>query len=620
MNEGTATIQDSCQFIENVATAASGGAIYVNTGTATIKNSCSFTENTASAGNGGAISVYKGTLDENNSTYTENTAKHGGAIRIDSTATAVTIEGSKFVGNTTGETEKYNGGALNIQATAGTIKITDTIFKDNIVAYRGGAIYTSATDITVDGCSFVNNTLSASRSDGAGAGAYNAATDAIDFTNTTLIEQVTTEFKNINLVTQTTETEVNSAVKNIKDCDDDYQMSLLTNMEESEYEAYCENVVALGYELCSENEMNESETNRNIFRTYTTESGDILHTYWVEHSQEVRTIVADSSVEMSAIPVTSEATSETKYTPLLYQIGSSEDEGMGYIIRLSDGRFIIIDGGYNSTTSGNALAIYSFLKSKAPDSSNIVIAAWFFTHTHSDHCGAFIYFAENLLNLGNFTVESIIYNACDTTEQLANCATDTSLKTSVESTIATYYPDAKVYKPLTGQVYTFADTSIEILYTMSDFLPNVIQAESDGNGGDYNVQSVVSIIDIDNTADKSDKFFVMGDTTLTACQEMCSRYGSYMESDFVQVAHHGLNRIEDGTSHNCRRNGPNIATYDYIVKEGSTIAFWPTSTSKFEERTAEDSFIEVNIHLVGIVKENVVAGDGGATYEFPDSE
>lgn len=617
VNAGTATIQDSCSFIENTATAANGGAVYVNAGTATIKNNCSFTKNAASAGNGGAISVYKGTLNESGSTFTGNTAKHGGAIRIDSTATAATIDGSYFIGNATGETEKYNGGALNIQATSGAVEITNTIFKDNVVAYRGGAIYTSATNITVNGCSFINNTLSESRSDGVGAGAYNAASSTVAFTNTTLIDQTTTDFENINLVTQVTESEVNSAVENISDCDDDYQMSLLTNIDESSYEAYYNSFETIGYTLHSENEMNG-----NLFRTYATESGDMLHTYWVEYSKEVRTIAA----ETTALPVTSAAVSETKYTPLLHQLtaldDNGEDGGMGYIIRLSDGRFIVIDGGYETLES--ATAIYKFLSENAPDKNNIVIAAWYMTHTHSDHSGAFVAFAKysSVLSLayGNVTIESVMYNACDTDEQLENCATDTSKKAAVESTLTEYYPNAKVYKPLTGQVYTFAETSIEILYTMSDFLPNTIQAESDGNGGDYNIQSVVSIIDIDNTADKSDRFFVMGDTTLTACQEMSSRYGTYMESDYVQVAHHGLNRIEDGTSHNCRRNGPDTTTYDYIVKENSTIALWPTSQAKFEERTSEAGLVEVNIYLVGIVKENVVAGNGEVTYEFPDSE
>jgi hypothetical protein len=44
-----------------------------------------------------------------------------------------------------------------------------------------------------------------------------------------------------------------------------------------------------------------------------------------------------------------------------------------------------------------------------------------------------------------------------------------------KSAIKTTYPDATVYKPLTGEVYYFPGVSLEIIYTFLDYLPgNVI--------------------------------------------------------------------------------------------------------------------------------------------------
>ena len=54
-----------------------------------------------------------------------------------------------------------------------------------------------------------------------------------------------------------------------------------------------------------------------------------------------------------------------------------EDFGMSYVIRLSDGRFIIIDGGRNFESDRQKLL--NHLKSNSPD-ERPVIAAWLLTH------------------------------------------------------------------------------------------------------------------------------------------------------------------------------------------------------------------------------------------------
>ena len=371
-----------------------------------------------------------------------------------------------------------------------------------------------------------------------------------------------------------------------------HQVVSLEAVDKAEFEAYCSKLEAEGYQLYAENEING-----NLFKTYQNSSKQMIHTYWLERYEEVRTVVATTEL----LPFTSNAEVDANCTPLLHQMEGVDEQG--HIIRLADGRFLIVDGG--EPTEENAEEIYNFLKENAPNPEKIVIAAWYITHAHSDHCGALTIFAEKYGKDSRISLECVLFNHCETTEQMFYC--EPSYRLNMEVALAEYYPDVPVYKPLTGQVFTFGKTTIEILYTMSDFLPNTIAYEVDGKGGDYNVMSSVCIIDIDSTADRQDKWFVMGDTTTVACNEMCYRYGDYMKCDFVQMSHHGLSPLPTGT--NCRRHCATVEIYELI---DPSVALWPASTEKAKERSP----LEVNDYLLSIVEQVVIAGEGGYTFEI----
>ena len=378
----------------------------------------------------------------------------------------------------------------------------------------------------------------------------------------------------------------------VHDYGNQHQVVSLEDVDKAEFSAYCEKLKAEGYHLYAENEING-----NLFMTYQNDSNQMIHTYWLERYEEVRTVVANTE----RLPFTSNAQVDANCTPVLHQMEGVDEQG--HIIRLADGRFIIVDGG--EPTEENAVEIYTFLKENAPDPQKIVIAAWYITHAHSDHCGALAMFAEKYSSDSSILLETILFNHCETTEQMFYC--EPSYRLNMEVALAEYYPNVPVFKPLTGQVFTFGKTTIEILYTMSDFMPNTIAYEVDGKGGDYNVMSSVCIIDIDSTADRKDRWFVMGDTTTVACNEMCYRYGDYMKSDFVQMSHHGLTPLPTGT--NCRRHCATVEIYELI---DPSVALWPASVEKAKERSP----LEVNDYLLSIVDQVVIAGEGGYTFEI----
>ena len=376
------------------------------------------------------------------------------------------------------------------------------------------------------------------------------------------------------------------------DFDNGHRVIAMQDVSAEEFDAYCAKLVAEGYTLYAENEIGG-----NRFLTYTNEAGMMLHTYRIAYSNEVRIIVAKTDL----LPFVSAADTESVCTPLLHQLEGGDE--MGYIIRLADGRFIIIDSGHRNTKTEDE--IYAFLKEHAPDADNIKIAAWYITHSHVDHCGGMIEFVKKYASDSSISIQCVMFNPCDSAEQMEHC--NSSNRNELYKVLKSYYPDVPIYKPLTGQIFTFGKTTIEILYTMSDFIPNTIAYEPDGKGGDYNVMTTVSIIDIDSTADLGDRFFVMGDTTTVACNEMSKRYGDAMKCDFVQVSHHGYSPLPTGL--NCRRHGATIEIYDLIDPD---IALWPAAAAAIAER----SELEINAHFISIVDEVVVAGRGARTFEF----
>jgi len=387
----------------------------------------------------------------------------------------------------------------------------------------------------------------------------------------------------------------------IFDCDTDYQMVLLEKVDKAEFEAYVAKLAGEGYALHSENNMNG-----NLFKTYS-KDGVMLHTYWVEYSKQVRTIVAKTDL----LPANSTGGNNSLTNPSVHQLKALAkneqgvlDGGIRFVIELADGRFIIVDGG--SENDADAKEIYNYLKHAATDPKNITIATWYISHYHGDHGGAFMAFAKSYASDSTIKIESFMYNQCMTPEQTVFI--EPGNDALIQNAMSSYYPAAKVYKPLTGQKYTFSTTTIEILYTMPDFMPNVITQEADTNGnkgeknGNGNTQTMVAMFDIVNNASKRDRLIITGDTTKVACDEMVARYKTYLKCDMVQVSHHGHGSDSTDPVKSARRLN---STKEFYYYTSPTVAFWPTGQAKYTERMK----LSVNIYLQDIINKKM-----GTTY------
>ncbi|MBQ4159826.1 MAG: MBL fold metallo-hydrolase, partial [Clostridia bacterium] len=96
--------------------------------------------------------------------------------------------------------------------------------------------------------------------------------------------------------------------------------------------------------------------------------------------------------------------SAEKTAPQITQV-HLEDFGMSYVIRLGDGRFIIIDGGREFTQDADRL--FACLKEGSPHEKPW-IAAWILTHPHSDHHLCLQTFLDKYIT--EVQIEKFLYN------------------------------------------------------------------------------------------------------------------------------------------------------------------------------------------------------------------
>lgn len=297
---------------------------------------------------------------------------------------------------------------------------------------------------------------------------------------------------------------------------------IMKNVSETEYKSYNESLRGQGLELYTENEIN-----KNLFVTYT-DGESVVNSIFIRCDSQMRLISEPLSV--TALPALEAKlpAADVTVAPLVTQIGlevSGEKEdyqnGMSYVIRTKDGSFIVIDGGHSR--AANAANLFKVLRTQAPDAENIVIAAWIFTHAHTDHAGTFRHFAP----YGKYlTVESFIFNFPDENSAAEN-ATMVEYITGIKREIAGNFPDAVIYKAHAGQVYHIRDAELEILYSTELLTPEDIMVN-------FNWTSLIFSMEL-----AGKKLMFMGDCTVESTALVCRMYGATLKSDFVQVGHHG---------------------------------------------------------------------------------
>ena len=195
------------------------------------------------------------------------------------------------------------------------------------------------------------------------------------------------------------------------------------------------------------------------------------------------------------------------------------------IVRLANGEFIVIDSGNRYTHT----YIYNELKKQHVGDGPIVIAAWIFTHFHQDHQGGFIDFTLNKDYMSKVQIKSIILNFPE--KQVLDTASKADkINLAIWDTCIQLCRDkgAILYQARTGQKYYFGNATVEMLGTYDDMMPFFVRNDN------TNHTNILFCIDIEGQ-----RIMVTGDATTPEFNICATRYGEYLKSDILQVAHHG---------------------------------------------------------------------------------
>ena len=149
-----------------------------------------------------------------------------------------------------------------------------------------------------------------------------------------------------------------------------------------------------------------------------------------------------------------------------------EDFGMSYVIRLSDGRFIVIDGGRHFEPDRKRL--FDCL-TEGSAGEKPIIAAWILTHPHSDHYICYIGFMEEYGD--RVEVERYILNFPEHDDLVHYPKLQKKDRRFEDVSAFTNIPKmweqiersgGKFYMAHTGQRFNIGGAAIEILASMDD--------------------------------------------------------------------------------------------------------------------------------------------------------
>lgn len=370
-----------------------------------------------------------------------------------------------------------------------------------------------------------------------------------------------------------------SKLTEIIDGGDNSYMAYFDLSSAEHFQAYRQKMLDAGFTLYT-----ERDVKGNLFATFTGHER-VVNVYYNRNNRDLRIIAEPDTV---GLPPRAEDTDLTanSVTPSVSLIGQAHPFSNGEICHiglcmifvLPDGRLIVVDGGHNFERVPDT--VYKAMLQIAPDPDNITVAAWFLTHAHADHTAAFLHFARN--HADDVRVERIVCNF--TTTDQYDLINDAAQVAEVRQTIRTRFPDTEFIKAHNGQLFHFGPATVEMLYTIEDYRPE--------NLNWHNTTSLVFRV-----AMAGQTIMVTGDATHATARAAVDMYSSYLDADFVQLAHHG----SPGTIANF---------YNYIKGE---VLLWPGSWQQYLD-TRKD---EYNVAALNRARDVYLAKDVITTIPLP---
>ena len=371
---------------------------------------------------------------------------------------------------------------------------------------------------------------------------------------------------------------------------DDTIVFKINNTNDEEFFKYIESLNDADYE-----KVFSSVTNGNSFYTYTN-NGTLINIAYLPLEKTV-TISKETVTNLPANLSTPSynKTNNSSITQIKLADDISIKEGMSYVIHLEDGTFFIIDGGWCEDNYLEADKLYNTLVGLAGEGNDIVIAGWIFTHCHGDHIGTFNYFVEKYHD--SVTINQLLYNFPSDDDILASASAYMITKNTKQrylyfrEMIATHLQDTEIVKLHSGYKFYYGNAEIEILQTFEDLYPLTVA------NYDYNSSSTIFTVTINGQ-----RMLFVGDADYEAATRLNTTYGATLKSDFVQVAHHGLNT-----------SGPIKTMYQYADAE---YVFYPAPMAWYEANLAANANYYLT-HESTTVKQVFISGAQTFKIELP---
>ena len=357
------------------------------------------------------------------------------------------------------------------------------------------------------------------------------------------------------------------------------------------YDSYLAKIEKSGFEKYTDHAMAGCK-----FATYTSDEY-MINLGFYDFYNEVRMIIEPADAPKPELKSENkyEKVTDSQITMLGLEYEKSEgafaSNGLSVLIRLEDGRFIVVDGGFNRAACANQL-VSAIKEQSSAYTDTPVIAAWIITHSHGDHNGMI---NSHHKKFEGITVERFLVNFMSEDERAESMETYPDNWSDGEgggfpnTYKAAEALGADIHKIHVGQVFHMADLKMEVLYTLESFGPKTCNA--------LNTTSTVIKMTFTNNGNET-TYLCTGDATGNGMQISANMYGDFMQCDIVQTCHHGYSTW-----------GNDKGMIEAYTKVNAELVLWPQGLNAYHNYTEKD-YNSVLFNLPNY-KECYVAGGQG---------
>ena len=322
---------------------------------------------------------------------------------------------------------------------------------------------------------------------------------------------------------------------------DESEMMILSSVKEDDLSAYLSKLVSYGYR-----EEYSAASDGNVYAGYY-DGTRRVYAYYTDYSKQIRVIYDRTGDSIEGFGYTYEKQPGERTVVYQYGIPMSESGangdgemincGMMYIVKLADGKLIVIDGGgYQQFDKAERDGLISFMREiTGKESGRIDIAAWYITHCHNDHLAGFCLFLKQYCS--DLSIERMIFNFPSVWTEDGVLSGQRSGYSKLIGYVNNYAPGVKYLKLHTGESLTLCDLTIHCLYTHEDLTD--AKTGSTGIAADFNNSTTVSRLDFDGL-----RFMLLGDVNKPGMNVIIARNAaSTLKCDILQLAHHVYNDL-----------------------------------------------------------------------------